>query len=89
MSKNYWITLVVIFLVMIATPGYFLYKTSHPVLSTVVLPDGTSIICPDPNYNPHYMDGGVMVSYDLNTGVTLTLIDGVVIDATIPGHMDR
>ena len=44
---------------------------------------------PKETYNPHYMDGGVMVSYDLNTGVTLTLIDGVMIDATIPGHMDR
>ena len=56
MSRKYWIAVAVVFLAMIATPGYFLYKTSHPVLSTVVLPDGTTIICPDPNYNPNYMD---------------------------------
>ena len=76
---NGWFVAAIIFALGVVAPGIVLYREYHPasakvVLSTVILLDGTSIICPDPNYNPHYMDGAVTVTYDIASGLTTTTV---------------
>ena len=66
--------LVLLDISLIALAWHLEYPTVKAVYSTVVLPDGTSIVCPDPNYNPHYMDGAVTVTYDFASGLTATTI---------------